>query len=260
MTRTNRFAAAAGLALAAATAIAAAQAVPQGSTPPPAPNSPPSFSVAGTVDGYELDPQGRVDAIVLKDGDRIMQLNVAAEWSGVMVAAAPVGQREQATGTPIVVAGNRAVYQLVSLTGPDGKQLAIPDASATHAVHVEGTVRSLNYAQRGEVDGAVLDTGDYVHVGKRAAAAVGLGVGLKLVVDGTGQPMVAGHAAIDAAKVNGVTVIVGPTAAPAAGRPAPTRGRSSHAGPDDRSGGRPSGDPRGGRPDDGGESHRHGGW
>jgi len=107
----------------------------------------------------------------------------------------------------------------------DGKQFTLPQPGEEPPVtHVDGTVKQLNYAPRGEVDGAILDTGDFLHIGPREAAQVNLAVGQKISADGYTRPMLAGHNAIEATKVNGVTI----------DRPRPPRDGPPDGGPRDR--------------------------
>jgi hypothetical protein len=70
---------------------------------------------------------------------------------------------------------------------------------------IEGVVKQLNFAKNGDPNGAVLDSGHFVHMRRRGARAIDLCVGQKLRVEGKsrgqGSP---GHAVIEAEKVNGV--------------------------------------------------------
>src|SRR5439155_26982178 len=179
--------------------------------------------------GYNLDPRGMPSGIVLKDGDRIAQLNLPPGLGAMIAVAAPIGQKITATGIPEVVLGGRTIYRFAGLTTADGKQFNMPRPGEDPPVtHVEGTVKQLNYAPRGEVDGAILDSGDFVHVGPREAAQLNLTVGQKLSVDGGGRPMLTGHNAIEATKVNGTTIELPfrpPQGGPPQGGPPPLRPR-----------------------------------
>jgi hypothetical protein len=164
-------------------------------------------TISGTVDSYNLDPRGMPSGIVLKDGDRVAQLNLPPPLGVAISTAAPIGQKITATGFPISVQGARAIYRLDGLTTADGKQFNLPRPGEQPEVsHVEGIVKQLNYAPRGEVDGVILDTGDFVHVGPREAAQLNLAVGLKITAEGYTRPMLAGHNAIEATKVNDLTI------------------------------------------------------
>jgi hypothetical protein len=174
-------------------------------------------TITGTVDGYNLDPRGVVNGIVVKQDDgRMAQFNVPPDAAGTIAAAATAGQKVTASGVPETLVGDRGVFRLCTLSTADGKQqfdLSSRDGGpggggrqSWQVTHVDGVVKQLNYSPRGEVDGAQLDSGDFVHVGPRDAASLNLAVGQKLSVDGRGHAMLAGHNAIEATKVNGTTI------------------------------------------------------
>jgi hypothetical protein len=162
--------------------------------------------VSGIVDGYNLDPRGSVNGIMLKDGDHLSQLNLPPDQGAAIAAAAPVGQKIDATGLTERANGDHAIYRLVSLTGADGKEITIMGPEDGTVAHVEATVKSLNYTPRGDVDGAILDSGDFLQLGPGAAKDVGLAIGQKIVADGKERPMVAGHNIIAATTVNGTSI------------------------------------------------------
>src|SRR5581483_5469936 len=118
-----------------------------------------------------------------------------------------VGQKVTVAGEPETLVGDRGVFRLCSLSTADGKQFNLPSRDggpggggggggggrdSFQVAHVDGVVKQLNYTPRGEVDGAQLDSGDFVHVNPRDAASLNLAVGQKLSVDGRSHPMLAG--------------------------------------------------------------------
>ena len=191
-------------------ALAAAPAV--GQTPPAPPDGPPPAApadaaaqdVQGVVAGYNFDPRGSVNSVEVKAGDRLAQFKLPSDQGAAVAAAAPVGQQVTATGVPERALPDRTLYRLTKLTPADGKAMSFGGPGSEPTVHVEGTVRRLNVAPRGEVDGAVLDGGDFVHTGPESA--VGLRVGDKLAADGRAHPMADGHRAVEATAVNGTPV------------------------------------------------------
>jgi hypothetical protein len=73
-------------------------------------------------------------------------------------------------------------------------------------VCVRGEVVGLNYAKRGEVNGAILETGDFVHLRPHGAKAIGLKVGQTLEAEGEVRPGWAGCRVIEARRANGVSL------------------------------------------------------
>lgn len=74
-----------------------------------------------------------------------------------------------------------------------------------HSQQIEGVVKHLNFAKNGDPNGAVLDSGHFVHMKRRVAQAIDLRVGQKLSVEGKlrGRGS-AGHEVIEAGIVNGI--------------------------------------------------------
>lgn len=62
---------------------------------------------------------------------------------------------------------------------------------------IKGVVKYLNHGPRGEVDGAVLESGDFVHIGPREAQEAKLAVGQDISVEGPAMKMPDGHTMIE---------------------------------------------------------------
>jgi hypothetical protein len=72
---------------------------------------------------------------------------------------------------------------------------------------IEGVVEHLNFAKNGEPNGAVLDSGYFVHMKPRAAHAIGLRIGQSLQVQGKlKMSSSGGQKVVEAATVNGIDV------------------------------------------------------
>jgi hypothetical protein len=69
-----------------------------------------------------------------------------------------------------------------------------------------GIVKQINYARHGEPNGAILETGEFVHMKPDGARAVDLKVGQKLTVEGEVRTSPAGHTVIEATLVNGIEI------------------------------------------------------
>jgi hypothetical protein len=102
-----------------------------------------------------------------------------------------------------------------------------------HSQQVEGVIEHLNFAKNGDANGAVLDSGHFVHMKRRGAQAVGLRVGQTLQIRGKlrGRGS-AGYEVIEAEVVNGVDLTsmrAGKKAAPAktASKRVPTKKAAS---------------------------------
>jgi hypothetical protein len=69
---------------------------------------------------------------------------------------------------------------------------------------IQGVVEHLNFSKSGDPNGAVLDTGHFVHMKRRAARALNLRIGQTLKVQGKSKTSASGQQVIEAAAVNGI--------------------------------------------------------
>ena len=209
------------------------------------PHQQPAVDLTGTVDGLNYSPRGDVDGLMLKLSDKTAQINLPPGL-GVAVSQISVGSSVKVSAHPEPGEADHPIYELATLTTESGKKISTPGAGDEKFVHEESTIKHLNYARRGEVDGALLDNGDFVHVGP-AARDLKLSVGQKILVDGVANPMLTSdHQAIHAVAIDGKVLRQGPPAGegPDAG-PGP-RGRRGPGGPGGPDGGPgPQGGPGG---------------
>ena len=96
------------------------------------------------------------------------------------------------------------VYQLVSLKNGDKHQVSVAAFSHDDSNPFSGVVERLNYALHGEVNGGILDTGDFLHLKPQGATALNISVGMKVQGIGSIKPAIGGHRVIEAEEVNGI--------------------------------------------------------
>ncbi|MGN6727349.1 MAG: hypothetical protein ACTHLZ_15625 [Tepidisphaeraceae bacterium] len=197
---------------------------------PPRPMTPP-VSLEGTVAGYNHAPRGEVDGFVLQVGDKLVQVNLPPTIGSMVPTIAPMGKSVKIMGSKMETDADHEVYEFRGMDTGEAAPAPSDKPDEDKSVHVEGTIKSLNYARRGEIDGAMLDTGDYVHVGPREAKDAGLKVGDKLTADGRATAMADGKQAVDADMLNGKKV-ERPHPPKHAGGPKGHRGPGDDAGPD----------------------------
>jgi len=138
--------------------------------------------LSGTVASYNLGPRGNVDSLMIKASEK----NDSGESPPAPWAAARrterrhrkpgEDQRDSRNGiarSPRIRAG-LADHR----TGPGAAAAPVPKTA--NSFHEEAAVKTMNYARHGEVDGVVLDNGDFVHFGPE-------GAGLKLAVGQKGD-------------------------------------------------------------------------
>lgn len=163
-------------------------------------------NLKGVIQSYNYAPGGEVDALMIKQGDALVQVNLPPRMGAIVPSVAAEGDEVTIVAAPRLGMPGHSVYELVSLTGKNGKQLSVPKPGDERIQHAEGNIKQLNYDREGRVNGAVLDNGDFVHLPPDRAASLKLNVGDNLKVDGVGRPMLSGHQSIEAYSVNGTEV------------------------------------------------------
>ena len=199
--------AAAVLGLSAQSGLAQAAPPPGGGPPAPPPGgqwvAPQTVQISGTVQGFNYAPRGEVEGLMIKTADRVVQINLPRDLGPIIASKAAVGSQVQLSAIPQMGMPDHPVYDFYSMKSGD-REIRMPSPADEKFVHVEATVKQLNYARHGEVNGAVLDSGDFVHFGPDAAGALNLQPGMKLTLDGVARPMLTGpHQSIEAVAVNG---------------------------------------------------------
>lgn len=161
--------------------------------------------LTGTVQSYNLAPRGNYEGLLVKTGDRLAQINFPPDMAAAITHAAPLGEQVKMQVIPQMSMPDHPVYDLVSITGPKGQELKLPRPGEHKVLHADAPVKHLNYDRTGQVNGAILESGDFVFIGPDAAN-MDLKPGQKLTADGRGAPMADGKNIINAETVNGVTV------------------------------------------------------
>ena len=137
-----------------------------------------------------------------------MQINFPQEWGATVADLALPGKTIHAEVEPHEKDGHgcHPVYQLLSLTNDKQGEFSLCGSTGENNGHFSGKIERLNYALHGEVNGAILDTGDFLHVKPHGAAVLELTVGMKVKGAGPSKPMIGGHRVIEAGEVNGINL------------------------------------------------------
>lgn len=169
----------------------------------------------GVLQEFNLSPRGAIEGFLLHVDGKSVQINVTPDVGFAVVRG--IGQTVEATVEPDVDAGKHGkgdhpVYNLVSLTGNDGKMLIHGGKIDAETATVQGTVKRINFARHGAANGVVLDSGDFIHLKPDGMKKVELKVGDHVIAEGSVAMMPLGQQVVDARTVNG-TAITGRKAA-----------------------------------------------
>jgi hypothetical protein len=203
-------------------------------------------TLTGSVSGYNLNPSGTPESMMLSTGNSTVQLNFPPEMAASIQSAASIGAKltvvARTGGGPGDFKGpddqqaDHPVMNLESIKTASGSTLNIGGPGAGQAGEVTGTVKQLNYDRRGNVNGAQLDTGAFVHL--RPGSNADLTVGEKVTVKGRQHTASNGMKIIEADSINGAALNDdGP------GGPGGPGGQGNNGGPG--GGGPPGGGPDG---------------
>ena len=159
----------------------------------------------GTIEALNVSPKGFYEGFLLRTGKKIIQINLPKEEHGTSGEGLNPGDRvtvevepESPRGEPV-----HEVFRLVGLPGAND-HLAKGDKHGTR--HFSGRIERLNYALHGEVNGGMMDSGDFLHLKPEGARSVKLTTGMKVNGRGSSRPMLGGHSVMEATEVNGIEI------------------------------------------------------
>jgi len=159
---------------------------------------------SGIIKSLNVSPKGFYEGLLLAIGNTVVQVNFPKESHQALLdtlkpqaKATLEVEPEQLRGKP-----EHEVFSLVRVLGDNASNIRLSAGPQRFSAHVE----RLNYARHGEVNGAVLESGDFVHLKPEGAAALGIKLGMKLEGLGETRPMVNGRSVIEAKEVNGIAI------------------------------------------------------
>ena len=152
----------------------------------------------GIVQSFNISPKGHYEGFLLQNGKEIIQLNFPPESSAAVAELASPGARIEVEAEQHDEPKPHAAHPVYRLLSVDKHRLDSPaDRCFT------GVVQQLNYSLGGEVNGALLDSGDFLHLKPHGAAALKLAIGMQIASTGSTKPMANGSRVIEAEEVNG---------------------------------------------------------
>ena len=166
------------------------------------------FTEIGIIKSFNVSPKGHYEGLLLEGSSGTVQLNFPRESRPEVAELAPAGTEIEAQ----LVADETSekschpVFEVVSIRRKGGREVALADGNGSGARHFEGVVERLNYALHGEVNGAVLDTGDFLHLKPHGARAIKLDPGMRIAAIGVAKPTSDGRHVIEAQEVNGIRI------------------------------------------------------
>ena len=159
------------------------------------------MNIEGTLAHFNFSPKGGYEALIITTKKGTVQVNFEPDEAAVLAATLKAGGKVSLKAEALHEHDEAAhpVFQLKWI------KVGAKTVKLSPKVEVKGKVQRLNYALHGEVNGAVLDTGDFVHLKPHGARALSLAVGQTLRASGEMRPLLFGEQrAIEAETANGV--------------------------------------------------------
>ncbi len=166
----------------------------------------------GRVLQFNVSPKGIYEGLLIKTVKGNVQMNFPPEFAEEVASLAAAGQDVTALGVleESREGAGHPVYSLSELHGAGDRKLLVSgkaaDELAKGAHAFDGIAKQLNYAKHGEVNGAILDSGDFIHLKPHGAREIQLKVGQKLKGRGSSRPMAGGGVVVEAEIVNGIAL------------------------------------------------------
>jgi predicted phosphodiesterase len=186
----------------------------------------PPQTINGVVESFNFSPKGGYEGLLLKTGDKVVQLNLPPPAETDIAKSVVLGDQINALAAPDNGQPDLPVYEVLKLIDSKGREIALdggkagppPTVGKGDTVRIEGVVKRLNHARHGEINGAVLENGDFVHLGPKISKEIKLEIGQQLNAEGEAKKMLSGGKVIEhPTNVNGKEI--GP------GKPPPPKSR-----------------------------------
>ena len=161
----------------------------------------------GIVQSFNISPKGAYEGLLFKTGGELIQINFPQELSTEIADLASPGKEIQLEIETAEVHGRAChpVYRLIGIADSEKGSFSLKNDGHQRR-QFSGQIERLNYALHGEVNGAILNTGDFLHLKPHGAAALELKIGMQVHGTGSTKPMVGGHQVIEAEEVNGISM------------------------------------------------------
>jgi hypothetical protein len=155
----------------------------------------------GSLSHFNYSPKGEPEALMLSTSKGLVQINFPAAQGSTLVARLKEGEKIKVKATPLEDT-HKSVHPVHQL---DEWESGSGPVKIHAVIEVEGTVKRFNYTRHGEVNGVVLESGDFIHLKPHGARAADLTVGSKVKAKGPGHQMgVSGLRVVEAERINGL--------------------------------------------------------
>ncbi len=157
-----------------------------------------------------FSPQGEIDGALVKIKGAIVQVSVHVDIGAKLACSAAPGKRLQmlavADHSPKTEDGAHQVYRFTSFADAAGEPIEQREVDSGN-VTIKGKVSSLHFARHGQVNGVILDSGEFIHLRPYGMTQIDLGIGSQVKAVGEARMTVLGTRMLEAHQVNGVELL-----------------------------------------------------
>jgi len=179
-------------------------------------------AVSGVVELFNLSPKGPYDSVLLKNDGKVIQVVFPKESSEAVVKLIKVGETIESSAVSEEAKGKHPVFKAQSLKNAKGEKLEFAEKAKEPenkpkvetpkptgpVVTLKGKIARLNLTKNGEVNGGILESGDFVHTGPKLAKELNLAVGQEISSEGIASATASGKQVIEKpTRVNGKEIV-----------------------------------------------------
>jgi hypothetical protein len=169
------------------------------------PHNDKSERLSGQLQQLLFSPKGGIEGLLLKVDHKLLQVSIKPGSADAKTLNDAVGKPIEVIASPDhslkIKPGAHPVYQLDSIKTLAGKAFT-PNAPQP----ISGVVANIHFAKRGEPNGVILESGEFIHTRPHGMKKLKLQIGSKVAAHGEARMTVLGTALIEAHEVNRVTL------------------------------------------------------
>lgn len=159
----------------------------------------------GTRQCLNISPKGIYEGFLPKSGKSVVQIDLPKEHLHSFADGWPSEGKisVEAKAENSWGAAAHKVFRLVPVMD-NGRRKA--EDRPRIRKHFSGWIERLNYALHSEVNGGIIESGDFLHLKPEGARAINLAVGMAVEGRGKTRPMPGGRFVIEADEVDGAVI------------------------------------------------------
>jgi hypothetical protein len=163
-------------------------------------------SLGGILQQLLFSPKGEIEGLLIKVGAKSVQISMHHVTVDARALADAVGESIDVAVSPAhspkTKKGVHAVHKLDAITRIAGKAVKFNG----NAPSISGVVANIHFAKRGEPNGVILESGEFIHTRPSGMKKLKLDVGSNVVAHGERRMTVLGTPLIEAREVNRVAI------------------------------------------------------